>query len=167
LIGSSFIKLNVFPPGQEDYFSPGEYPHRVYVEVLPDFAVEAGEAVTQSLNLINPAVSLQVRRGKIDLGRAVLRAGDSFGFEGLSLRFPEIRYWGQFAVVRDPGAPIVFLGYLIGILGLLLKLRGDRAEVAWEASPTGSGGVIRGWGIWPKRVRSELEATLAKLEREQ
>jgi cytochrome c biogenesis protein ResB len=166
VIDSAFIKLNVFPPGQEDYFSPGEYPHRIYVEVLPDFAIDAGEAVTRSLNLRDPAVVLQIQRGKLDLGKAVLRSGDSFTFEGVSLRFPEIRYWGQFSVVQDSGAPILFLGYLIGIAGLCLKLRGERAEIAWHPDATGPGGGFRGWGRWPSRVVSKLETSLRLLEGE-
>ena len=49
-------------------------------------------------------------------------------FEGLRLLFPEIRYWGEFSIVRDPGAPILFLGYLLGLVGLLIKLPAQRTE---------------------------------------
>jgi len=147
VIDSAFVKLNVFPPGQRDFFKIPNYPHRFYVEVLPDFAAVEGEAVTRSLNLVAPAVVLEVFRGRLNIGKAVMQPGREFGFEGLRLGFPEIRYWGEFAIVRDAGAPMLFAGYLIGIVGLLLKLRGPRCEVRWRAGS--DGGKLTGWGGSP------------------
>jgi hypothetical protein len=112
-------------------------------------AVEEGNAVTRSLNLVNPAVEVRVLRGRLDLGGGLLRQGEGFEFEGLTLRFPEIRYWGEFSIVRDPGAPVLFLGYLLALAGLLLKVRGGRAEAEWRAGDGGGPGVLRGWGGEP------------------
>jgi hypothetical protein len=122
VLNGAFVKMNVFPPGQRDYFVLPDHPHRIYLEVLPDAAVEEGRATTRSLNLTDPAVELQVLRGRLELGRALLRLDEGFEFEGLTLRFPEIRYWGEFSIVRDPGAPVLFLAYAVGLAGLLLKL---------------------------------------------
>jgi hypothetical protein len=91
-------------------------------------------------------VDLQVMRGRVDLGRALLRQGQGYEFEGMTLHFPEIRYWGEFSVVRDPGAPILFLGYLVGLIGLLLRLGGKRAEMAWVPGKDGDPGTLKGWG---------------------
>jgi hypothetical protein len=145
VLDSAFVKLNVFPPGIEDYFSLPDLPHRIYVQIFPDFAVEDGEPITRSLNLTEPAVATRVHRGHLDLGNAVLGPNDGYSFEGLRLSFPEIRYWGEFSIVRDPGAPFLFLGYLLGLLGLLFKVRGSRQEAEWRREPDGSG-VLRGWG---------------------
>ena len=40
MLDSAFVKLNVFPPGQRDFFQLPDYPHRFYLGVLPDFALE-------------------------------------------------------------------------------------------------------------------------------
>lgn len=122
-LDSAFVKLNVFPPGRRDYFTVPALPHRFYVEVLPDLAMEDGTPVTRSLNLANPGVVVRVFRGRLDLGGDVLAGGAGYPFEGLAVRFPEIAYWGEFTIVRDPGAPVLFAGYAIGLAGLLLKLR--------------------------------------------
>jgi len=144
---SSFVKLNVFPPGQRDYFQASGLPHRFYLEILPDLDPRSDPPETRSLNLVHPGVLLRVLRGRLDLGGGTLTPGDpGFGFEGLRIRFPEIRYWGEFAVVRDPGAPVVLLGYLVGLVGLALKLRGERVEIAWTPGPEGAEGRLRGWG---------------------
>jgi len=146
VIYSAFIKLNVFPPGQRDYFRLPEYPHRFYLQVYPDLSVENDIPTTRTLNLVEPGVALQVFRGRLDLGASLLRKGEGFEFEGLTLRFPEIRYWGEFSIVRDMGAPVLFLGYVLGITGLLIKLRGRRQEIEWRAGPAGGPGQFVGWG---------------------
>jgi hypothetical protein len=139
------VKLDVFPPGQRDHFRIPGYPHRFYVEVFPDLELVDGRPVTRTLNLVRPAVRLRVVRGRVDLGDGVLEMGESFALEGLRIRFPEISRWGEFAVVSDPGAPVLFAGYLLGLAGLALKLRGPRAEVEWRPEADG-GGRLAGWG---------------------
>ena len=149
ILDGAFIKMNVFPPGQRDYFVLPDYPHRFYLEVFPDLAMEQGEPSSRSLNLVEPGVVVRVQRGRLDLGGAVLRQGEGFEFEGLTLLFPEIRYWGEFSIVRDPGAPILFCGYLLGLAGLLLKLRGGRGDAEWKPGREGGNGCLRGWGTGP------------------
>jgi hypothetical protein len=152
VLDSAFVKLNVFPPGQRDFLNIPGYPHRFYVELLPDF-IEEQQPVTRSLNLAKPAVVLRVLRGKIDLGGAVLLRGDGFTFEGLTIGFPEVRHWGEFTIVRDPGAPVVFAGYLLGLSGLVLGMGGKRSELAWQGSPE-KRGFLQGWGLAkPERVK--------------
>jgi hypothetical protein len=80
------------------------------------------------------------------LGEAVLREGESLEFEGLQLSFPEIEYWGEFAIVRDPGAPVLFLTFAVALAGLLLKIGGGRAEALWTPGGDGRPGTIRLWG---------------------
>jgi hypothetical protein len=152
-LGGAFVKLNLFPPGRRDYFVLPDFPHRVHVEVLPDLAIEEGAAVTRSLNLVNPAVDLRVTRGRLELGGRLLRQGEGFEFEGLTLRFPEIRYWGEFSIVRDPGAPVTFLGYLIGVTGLLLRVGGGRSEIEWRIGDGDGPAELRGWGAPPAAGR--------------
>ncbi len=128
LVDSAFVKVNVFPPGQRDFFQIPRFPHRFYLEVLPDYALEEGEPISRTLNLVHPAVVLRVVRGKADLGSAILGADEHFEFEGLRVGFPEIAYWGQYSIVRDPGIPILFCGYLLGLAGLVLRLGAGRSR---------------------------------------
>jgi hypothetical protein len=122
VLDAAFVKLNLFPPGQRDHFVLPGYPHRCYLEVLPDLVMEDGEAFTRSLNLRQPGVLLSVFRGRLDLGGALLESGEAFEFEGLQLRFPEIRYWGEFSIVYDPGALILFCGFGLGLAGLIVRV---------------------------------------------
>jgi len=146
VVESSFVKMSVFPPGQRDFFSPEGFPHRVEVEVIPDAVLEGSEVVNRSFSLKSPAVKVLVSRGKLVFGEAVLRQGQSIEFEGLLLSFPEIQYWGEFAIVRDPGAPVLFIAFVMALAGLLLKIGGGRAEALWTPGTEGQPGTIHLWG---------------------
>jgi hypothetical protein len=145
VVDTAFVKMNVFPPGMRDSIRPGVLPHRIYVRMIPDLAFEDGVPFSQTLNLVNPAFETEVYRGRRALGDALLRPGETIAFEGLALRFPEVRYWGEFTILRDPGAPLIALSFLLGLGGLLLKLRGKRAEVVWASAPE-RGGTLKGFG---------------------
>lgn len=133
VLDSAFVKLNVFPPGQRDWFVPPGWPHRVYVEVFPDFERGPdGSPGTKTLNLLAPAVAVRVLRGKADLGHALLQGPESLEYEGLRLSFPEIHTWGDFSIVRDPGALPLLLGYAFGVAGLLWKLASRTGKGAGE-----------------------------------
>ncbi len=121
-IDSAFSKLNVFPPGQRDQIRIPDYPHRIQVEVYPDHVLEDGAVLNRSNNLVNPGVVVEVSRGKLRLGEALLAPGKGYSFEGLTLHFPEIRYWGEFTVLVDPGAPVIFVGFALGLIGLVIRL---------------------------------------------
>ncbi len=126
VIESLFVKLTVFPPGIRDSFNLERFPHRVEMGITPDAVEEGGRLISRTLNLNRPVVSAQVSRGKIILAEEDLGLGEKLEFEGMSLSFPEIRYWGEFSVVRDPGVPVLFSAFALAIVGLLLKLRNHR-----------------------------------------
>ncbi len=122
VIDSAFVKMNIFPPGQRDHFRSSMFPHRVYLEMFPDYIDVGGAPNTRTLNLVNPAYSVAIYRGKVSLGGSLLQGDDVFDFEGLQVRFPEVRYWGQFSVVCDPGAPVLLFAGLMAIVGLIIGL---------------------------------------------
>lgn len=145
VLDSAFVKLNVFPPGQRDHFALTRFPHRVYLQVLPDYVEGSEPPATASLNLRNPAMVVDVYRGSLLVASGLVRRGQALGFEGLELRFPETRYWGQFSVVRAPGIPLLFAGFLVALVGLAITLRGGRAEVVARVLRDGER-VIEGYG---------------------
>lgn len=159
VLESAFAKLNVFPPGQRDLIVTGRYPFRISVEVYPDYVEGSSEPATASLNLRNPALGVRVSRGKLILARGLLKRGETLTFEGLTLSFPEVRYWGEFTLVRDAGAPVLFMGFAAGLAGLLLKVRGKRADVRWTPGEAQGSGTLAGWGeaMVPPGIRRQAE----------
>lgn len=155
VIDSAILRLNVFPPGARDHFRPEQLPHRFYLQLYPDLELEGGQPGTRSMNLVNPGIQVHVQRGRVDLGGRLLRQGEAYAFEGMSVRFPEVRYWGEFVLLRDPGAPVLGFGFLMALAGLALRVRGRRAEADWV--PGDGGGTLRGWGGLPPRLAEQKE----------
>lgn len=146
VVETAFLKLNVFPPGQRDTFRLQAGPHRIQVEVYPDLVVTDGVPASRTLNLVKPGYFVRVARGRVELGEKVLEPNETFAFEGFRLRFPEIHYWAELKVLRDPGAILLLVSFLAALAGLVLKIRGKRAEIEWVPSGPGGAGVLRGWG---------------------
>ena len=145
-IESAFVKMNVFPPGQRDFFRTDGLPYRIYLELYPDAEISNGAVENRSLELSRPVILSTVYRGPLLVASEPLRLGESMSFEGIQLLFPEIRYWGEFEQVHDRGILWIFLSFVLGIAGLLLKLPGRREEIQWIPSDDGTGGklLIRG-----------------------
>lgn len=122
VVETAFAKLNVFPPGQRDFLMPERYPYRVYLEIYPDAEVTAEGVVNRTNALVAPVLVANVYRGHLAVASAPLRAGESLELEGVSIRFPEIGMWGELTYVRDAGVPVIFLGCLVGLLGLVMRL---------------------------------------------
>lgn len=160
VLDSAFVKMNLFPPGQNDYFRVEGYPHRFRLEILPDVSFEDGRAVNRSLNLRRPGVLVEVSRGKLVLAEELLVDGADLEFEGLRISFPEIRTWGELSVVRDPGVVVLFLGYLLGLAGLTVRVAGRRGEIEWRRVEGAA--ELRGWGCRPpRRLAAAFEAAEA------
>jgi hypothetical protein len=156
LLDAAVTKLDVFPPGNRDWFEVPGYPHRFHLELLPEADWVEGRLVTRSMNLADPAFLLTVFRGRVHLGGATLRLGEVHEVEGLFLSFPQVRHWADFLVVFDPGIPAIFAGYALALFGLLAKLAGSREEAEWRPGPEG-GGRLRVWSIARNASRREAE----------
>lgn len=142
ILDTAWVKMNLFPPGSRDWFRVEDYPHRFYLSVVPD-------PIDSSLNLKEPRIDLEIYRGQTSLGQASLDLGQGYEFEGLVMRIAEIRYWGEFSLVRDPGAIPIFLGFAIGLIGLVLRLPGERSEATFQPAGDGKPARIDGWGERP------------------
>lgn len=122
VVESAFAKLNVFPPGQRDFLIPENYPYRIYLEIYPDAEVTRDGIVNRTNNLARPLLVANVYRGHLAVASAPLRIGEPLELEGVTLRFAEIRTWGELSYVRDLGIPVIFTGCLVALIGLGRKL---------------------------------------------
>lgn len=129
-LDSGYVKMNIFPPGNEDHFQIPGYPHQVYVIFYPDAQKVNGRITNRSMNPVNPAYLVRVLRNRVLSYSGVLRPGEEAYFEGLRLSFPEYSYWGMFRIVRNSGWPFIWTGFILFIAGLAWKLLYYRKEIA-------------------------------------
>lgn len=123
------INLAVFAPGTEDHFQIPGFPHQVFVSFSPDYYVSNGKAGNRSMELNNPVYLLKVFRGRLLVYSGGIRPKEEAVFEGLRLSFPEIRYWGEFRIIRDPGFTIIWIAFVLFGIGLVLRLLFYKREV--------------------------------------
>jgi len=134
---SAVVAMNVFPPGTEDQADFNEVGARIKARVFPDYGVVNGRPVSLSYNIRDPkfllAVSSTAEPGRL-LGRGLVSEGESFDAGGLRVTAQGLLRYGTFKITRSPGAPVVALGFLMMMFGLLARVAGQRVDArVWNA----------------------------------
>jgi hypothetical protein len=122
------VKLNIFPPGQADSFQPQNFPHRFTLTFYPDFVQDGEGRSSRSMNLKNPRLRVDFYRGKIFLGSRIAAFGDAIPVEEFTIAFLGVIPTAEYTVVRDAGIPVLWLAFLAGLAGLILRVPGKRGE---------------------------------------
>lgn len=95
------------------------------LDFLPDFVMVEGKPTTRSPKLNNPAVKVGIYRDdKLKATDWVFLNFTDY-HQKTDLRFKEIvpiEYSSGLEVVKDPGVPLTFIGFLVLILGTILKV---------------------------------------------
>ncbi|MBI5893132.1 MAG: cytochrome c biogenesis protein ResB [Deltaproteobacteria bacterium] len=122
-------KLNIFSPESEDSFYIIDTPYEVFVKVYPDFVFKDGRYWTKTFYPKNPLYYVKVIRNKFTIVERPLKPNEWMDIEGYKISFSMPEYWAQFNVVRDPGARIVFLGFILICIGITQRLLFYRQEI--------------------------------------
>jgi cytochrome c biogenesis protein ResB len=69
------------------------------------------------------------------------KPGQEIRFDGYTLTLPDIRYYGQFRVIYDPGLIFVFGGFMMMVLGICWRYFLYRRQV-WAIIETTSSGAL-------------------------
>ncbi len=121
------LRVNVFPPGNEDYIELGGY--RLHMRLYPDYYTdEEGRPSTRSMYIKEPALLVRVEWLSNTVYEGVLRQGESVRFMDTRLTFSGTRRFVMVGVVRDPGEWLVFSGFVLAGASLLLRLKERRAK---------------------------------------
>ena len=108
-LDSSFVYLQLFPPGSEDSFrllSPLTY----YLRYYPD----KGR---------NPYFYVRVARNKDLVFSGNVSLGETFSYENASMSIPEVRQWTRLGIKGNPGRPLLALGGLVLLFGFAWQLK--------------------------------------------
>jgi cytochrome c biogenesis protein ResB len=159
-IGESYVNLSIFPSGAEDYFQVPGLPYEIHVILWSDHVVEDGKPNSKSYNLINPLYTVYVLKDKNPgqipsesappqgspenkqlVTKGDFKPGQEIRFDGYTLTLPDIRYYGQFRVIYDPGLIFVFGGFMMMVLGICWRYFLYRRQV-WAIIETTSSGAL-------------------------
>ncbi len=178
-IDSAVVKLKVLK-GEEDSFKLAGYTfkalfHTDYLterrggardktglpQALKQFPEAAGR--TQDREIVNPAFSIAVYRRNAPIASGIIRPGESLSFEGVSLSFADLGYWVHFYAGFERGLMIVYAGFVLMTVALVMRLffyrREIRAVAEWgELHVAGHG------EYFPTLFDDELDKILGKLQ---
>jgi len=126
----SYVSLNVIR-GDEDQFDIPETDYEVKVRFWPDYAEDGkGNAYTRSFYLRAPVFLMDIRKAGTTIAAGALRSpADYIEFEGKRLSVEDIRYYGRFIIIDEKGGSILIAGFVLSIIGLMLKLVWTKKEV--------------------------------------
>lgn len=95
------------------------------LRVYPDVLVRNKRYVSRSPEPKNPALSVRLMGpGGTTRRQALLKRGEEAVLGDYHVTFRDLRYWSAFRVTRDPGMPIVYAGFGVCLLGLLMRYTG-------------------------------------------
>lgn len=123
-----------------DFAVPGT-PFRAVAEFFPDTGGDPGFPQLRSHLPKDPGLWIQVSGNGQDLYKGLVRPGEAARFGEYTLRFDHLRRWYGFAVVQDPGIPLVYLGFVLIVPGLVLIYLLSPREVTLRIRREGEGAV--------------------------
>lgn len=121
--------LNVFMPGVEEGFKVPGYPHRFLVAYYPDAVIKNESVINRSMNRINPVIGLRVYRGRLPVYSGLMREGEKAEFDSLKFSIEEVKYWGDFKAVKNPGFPWIWAAFAMMVVGLIWRFIFCRKEI--------------------------------------
>jgi hypothetical protein len=121
-IDGGYFSLNVQEGGEDSFEFPGR-PYRFFVRFYPDHAVEDdGKDYSRTREINNPVAHVRIEKEKKTMYDGYLRLGERIKFDNIFLGMNDVRRWVDFLIVREYGTIPLFIGFLFGVLGLLLRL---------------------------------------------
>lgn len=146
-IDGAYVKLNILS-GKEDFFEMAGYRFRVIFytnysasfsnSMSPDDPVNIPQALKQSpvserprqqKEIVEPAVHLDVIKGGRLINSGIIKLGQSIKFDGHELSFSDFTYWLKFYVVKEYGLEIVYAGFFIAIIALIIRFAFYRRDI--------------------------------------
>ncbi len=140
-VDASYFKLEVLDGG-EDAFSMAGYDFRTFfytdyregfkredVDVIQELSKAPMTLKTQQKEIVNPAFYVAVfKDGKL-LGTKTIAMDEPMEFDGMRLYFTDLIYWLKFLAVKEHGLGIVYTGFALIILALIIRFVFYRRDI--------------------------------------
>lgn len=120
---------------------------KVYMEFFPNFRERDELVRPEGQDLKNPVVYVTLFQHDEVLLENFLWLGSHASVNSYFVAFPQIRYWSQFELVHEPGTAVMYLGFLLSIGGLTVRLvsRRKRISVSVSREEFGTTVLLSGW----------------------
>lgn len=142
-IDGAYVKLNVLG-GKDDYFTMAGYKFRTIfytdysaeMQGYPKEIVNLPQALKQTpmqevqpKEVITPAFKIDVLKDGKLLKTKTIKKGESIEFDDYSLIFEGLTYWAKFYVVKEYGLYIIYTGFTLMVLALIIRFLFPRRDI--------------------------------------
>ncbi|MDP2168747.1 MAG: cytochrome c biogenesis protein ResB [Thermodesulfovibrionales bacterium] len=154
--------LNLRHPVAGDYFDlqrEGDEGLKLYALFFPDFFREGNKLGTRSKEPRNPVLVVRLFKGGEEISKGLLKLGEEAMIGDYRVKFNELRNWAGFIVVKESGVPVLALGMLIGLPGLLVRFLSNerRLEIGLKPGPSGTKFAYKGYSrYYPAFLEGEV-----------
>jgi len=125
------VKLHVLEDKVDSYRVPFTS-YGIDFEFYPDYVVEDGLEMSRSVELNNPVFRVRVTDDGRELFSGPMRPGEPREFARLRFTIEDILFWGDFLLVKERGGTLLWVGFILGIVGLCWRFFFFRTEVRGE-----------------------------------
>ena len=175
-LDGAVVKLKVLK-GEPDEFSLAGYRFRALFHTdylgsgeakgdnqqsLPQALKQHAAGRSQDREIVNPAFTLEVYRGETLVASGLVRPGEGLSFEGKRILFSAYDYWVHFYAGSERGLPLVYGGFLLMTLALILRLGFPRKEIA-AFSEEGTLHLAGRGEYYPLIFQEQFEKIIARL----
>lgn len=145
-IDGAYVKLKGLG-GTENFFTMNDYEFRAvfYTDLRSGLKETAGEMpdapqvlkqfpgmmspVLQPAEVIDPAFHITAMKDMKIIRSGTIRKGESLEFDGHSILFSDLTYWVKFYVVKEHGVGIIYSGFALMVLALVIRFLFFRREI--------------------------------------
>ncbi len=117
-----------------------------------------------------PYYTITVKNKDKKVFQGDLHQGKSVKFDGYTMSFPETRYWAYFQVNRDLGIGVLFWGFMISFIGVVIRFVSHDRQVSIRLKSGASGTEVLVSGrskYFPAIFKGELTKLAKSIEDEQ
>lgn len=167
-LDGGYINLNVLHGGEDSFQFEGS-PYTYFIKLYTDYAVKDGVEQSLSKELKNLMVRIRIEKEKKVVYEGRMGMGERVSFDAYSLSFEHIRYWVDFLVIREYGDIPLFMGFLFGVIGLIMRLVFYQKTLKIAVEDAGQEWLIwiDGWSeYYPNSFSDDLTALVADLKNE-
>lgn len=162
-LDGAYTRLNVLR-GKEDGFVLGA--NRFRTRFFPDYTEVDGKPATASEEFRNPVFRVALERNGALLPEVSLPPHGVVEVNGLWLELREVRYWVRLIVIRERGLSVLYTGFALATLALIVRLLFYRREMAGSVRTENGVAFLTVAGrsdFYKVLAGDEFDALLAKL----
>jgi cytochrome c biogenesis protein len=165
----AYINLAGRQPTEQDVIAIPDTDISMQTFIFPDFQSQGNKISNKSVLPNNPVYKLVYVKGNA-LGKEVLLPlNKEVQLENYKIQFKDLRYWTNIKIASDPGESPMFLGFILGCIGLSIRFLDPRKVLRFEIVKHETGKVlIRAGGYHsyaPNLFREKIAEILQEVTR--